>query len=378
MSAEDLPEPDRVEGAAHPRETLTLIGQEAAETAFLDAFGADRLHHGWLLTGPEGVGKATLAWRIARFLVAQPAGGAEDGLFGAPELPRTLALPEDHPVVRRSMVLSEPSIFLLRRGTNEKGDRRAAEILVGEVRALKRRMALSSADGGRRVIIVDAADEMNVSAANALLKLLEEPPANTVLLLVCHRPARLLPTIRSRCRELRLAPLSPAQMTEALADAAADLSPQEIEAVTELSAGSVGAALRLLNLNGLTLYGRLIEVLASLPDLDRPRALALSEAVAGRGREAELDLLLGLADIALSRLARAGVSGHPPERAAHPEEPRVIGRLAPDARAGRAWADIAQSASDRARRGRSVNIDTASLVFDMLTRMRETAASVAA
>ncbi|ETX14933.1 DNA polymerase III subunit delta' [Roseivivax halodurans JCM 10272] len=375
--SDPLPEPDRVEGAPHPRETMRLVGQEAAERGFLDAYAGDRLHHAWLITGPEGVGKATLAWRIARFLVATPPAGS-GGLLGDPEPPQTLDIGADHPVTRRSLALAEPSIFLLRRGLNDKGDRIAADIRVADVRGLKRRMALSSADGGRRAIVVDAADEMNVNAANALLKLLEEPPANTVLLLVCHRPARLLPTIRSRCRELRLAALGPDEMAEALSLAGAEVSPQETEALTELSAGSVGAALRLLNLGGLQLYGDLVDLMGTMPDMSRPKALALADRVATRGRETQLDLLIWLTDLALARLARTGVTGTPPARAAHPEEPRLLARLAPDPRAGRAWAEIAQSAGDRARHGRAVNIDAAALIFDMVSRIRDTAADVAA
>ncbi|MFD1343159.1 DNA polymerase III subunit delta', partial [Litorisediminicola beolgyonensis] len=305
----DLPEPDRVEGAPHPRETRELLGQGAAQGAFLDAFSAGRLHHGWLLTGPRGVGKATLAWRIARFLLATPDPGEDDGLFGAPPPPETLSIPEDHPVMARTLALSEPGLFLLRRGPNDKGDRLAAEIRVDEVRKLKSYFGLSAADGGRRVVIVDAADELNTAAANAILKLLEEPPARTTLLLVCHQPARLLPTIRSRCRELRLSPLGPEDMALALDRAGVALSGAEAQSLGVLSAGSVGGALSLANLDGLALYGQLMAVLGDLPDLDRPRALALAESVAARGQEARLDLLISLTDLALARLARAGVAG---------------------------------------------------------------------
>ena len=206
MSDQALPDPTQVEGAPHPAETRRLLGQTAAERAFLDAFSGGRLHHAWMLIGPKGVGKATLAWKIARFLLATP-DAEEDGLFGAPPPPETLDIGEDHPVTRRSRAGAEPGLFVLKRGPNDKGDRIAAEIRVDQVRKLKSFFALSSADGGRRVVIVDAADEMNVNAANALLKLLEEPPVRTVMLLVCHQPSRLLPTIRSRCRELRLAAL---------------------------------------------------------------------------------------------------------------------------------------------------------------------------
>ena len=206
MSDEPHPEPDRVEGAPHPRATPRLIGQESAEADFLAAFSADRLHHGWLITGPQGLGKATLAWRIARFLLATPE-AADDGLFGAPPPPESLDIPVDHPVARRVLALSDPGLKLVRRGWDEKAKRLKTVITVDEIRDLKQFFALSSADGGRRVVIVDSADEMNPNAANALLKLLEEPPARTTLLLISHQPSRLLPTIRSRCRELRLAPL---------------------------------------------------------------------------------------------------------------------------------------------------------------------------
>ena len=204
----ELPEPDRIEGAPHPRETARLYGHEAAEAAFLDAAISGRLHHAWLITGPRGTGKATLAWRLARFLLATPPAG-ETGLFGAAPPPMSLDIDPEHPVARRMRALSEPGLFLLRRGANDKGDRLSAEIRVDEVRKLKGFFSLSATDGGRRVVIVDAADEMNTAAANAVLKLLEEPPRGAVLLLVSHQPNRLLPTIRSRCRELRLAPLAP-------------------------------------------------------------------------------------------------------------------------------------------------------------------------
>src|SRR6056297_2960439 len=112
----DAPEPDRIEGAPHPRETLRLFGQKATEAAFMEAYSADRLHHGWLITGPRGTGKATLAWRIARFLLATPS-AQDDGLFGeAMPKPESLDVPADHPVARRLLALSEPALHLVRRG----------------------------------------------------------------------------------------------------------------------------------------------------------------------------------------------------------------------------------------------------------------------
>jgi DNA polymerase-3 subunit delta' len=359
----DLPEPDRAEGAPHPRDTPRLFGQARAEAAFLDAFNAGRLHHGWLMTGPRGVGKATLAWRIARFLLATPDDAG--GLFAAPP-PASLDVDPAHPVARRIAAQSEGRLFALKRGPNDKGDALARDIRVEEVRKMKSFFTLSATDGGRRVAIVDAADELNTAAANALLKLLEEPPEKVTMLLVAHQPARLLPTIRSRCRVLPLAPLSAPDMAAALAQAGdAQDNPK---ALAELAGGSVGAAFRIGALDGLALYARLVELLATLPRMDRPRALALADTVAGRGAEARFDLVLDLIDLILARLARAGATGRPLPEAAHGES-ALIARLSPHPQAARAWADLAQTLSLRARRGRAVNLDPAALVMDMLLRI---------
>ncbi|MFP4449505.1 MAG: DNA polymerase III subunit delta' [Rhodosalinus sp.] len=366
MSAEtlDLPEPDRLEGAPHPRHTARLFGQEAAERAFLAAHGSGRLHHGWLLTGPRGVGKATLAWRIARFLLAQPP-DAPPGLFGAPERPGSLDIDPGHPVARRVAALSEPGLFLLRRGPNERGNALSDAIRVEEVRKLKSFLALSNAEGGPRVVIVDAADELNVNAANAVLKLLEEPPARATLLLVSHQPARLLPTIRSRCRSLPLAPLSEADLAAALAQAGVEAEGGS-GALAALSGGSVGAAVSLAQEGGAALYAELMGVLASLPRLDRPAALALSERAAGPGSEARRDLLFELIDHALARLARTGATGRPPAPEAAPGEAETLLRLSPDPAAARGWAELAPVVGGRLRHGRAVNLDPASLILDTL------------
>ncbi|WP_210879376.1 DNA polymerase III subunit delta' [Roseovarius autotrophicus] len=371
MSESALPEPDRAEGAPHPRETAQLFGQGAAEAEFLDAFATGRMHHGWLLTGAQGIGKATLAWRIARFLLAHQA-PEEDGLFGAPPPPESLDVAPDHPVARRMQALSEPGLFLLRRGPNDKGDRLAQEIRVVEVRKLANFFALSSADGGRRVVIVDAADELNMQAANALLKMLEEPPARTVMLLVAHQPARLLPTIRSRCRTLRLSPLSAPDMARALEQAG--IMPEgDPAALAELAGGSVGAAVRLATLDGLALYAEWVALMESLPRLDRSRALRLADTAATRGAEARRDLLFALIDLFLARLARTGATGAPPNVEAAPGEAALLARLAPDTFRARRWATLSDEVGARVRHGLSVNLDPAALLLDTVFRINETA-----
>jgi len=364
--------PDQAPGAPHPRETARLYGQTSAESDFLSAYNAGRLHHGWLLHGPRGIGKATLAWRIARFLLATP-DGADDGLFGAPPAPETLDIDPEHPVARRISAEAEPGLAPITRSLNEKTNRMRDVIVVDDIRKLNRFFGLSATDGGHRVVIVDSADEMNTSAANALLKMLEEPPARTTILLVSHQPSRLLPTIRSRCRGLRLSPLNAGDMQAALAATGVTL-PDNMDRLSALSAGSVGDALRLTNLGGLEIYGELVAILNTLPGLDRPRALALAGAAAQRGASERFELLLNLIDTVMTRLARTGATGIPPSPEAAPGEAQMLARLAPNPDRARAWAGIAATITARTRQGKAVNLDPAALVLDTVFKMQETAA----
>ncbi len=370
--SDDVQEPDRAPGAPHPRDAMSVIGHRAAEQTFLDAFNSGRMHHAWLITGPRGVGKATLAWRLARFLLATPVD--DGGMFGAPEPPTTLDTAPDHPVNARILALSEPCLCLIRRPWDAKSERLRAEITVDEVRKLKRFFGLSATDGGRRVVIVDAADEMNVNAANALLKVLEEPPANTVLFLISHQPTRLLPTIRSRCRALRCAPLSDAEMAEVFrrTDAPDIDNPAAIAA---LAAGSPGAALRLLAMDGLEIYGNLVGLLQK--GLNRPTAVKFAEGCAGPANVQKFDLVLELIDLFLSRLARAGVSG-PPDPEAAEGEAVLFAHLNPGPLTAQRWASLQQDLSHRTRHGQAVNLDPAALILDTLFKINETAARLAA
>ncbi|GAA6148485.1 DNA polymerase III subunit delta' [Pseudooceanicola nitratireducens] len=385
-SAEDRPEPDRIEGAPHPRETPHLLGQDAAEAAFLTAYTSGRLHHGWLITGPRGVGKATMAWRIARFLIATPMDEG-DGLFGGPPPPETLDIAPDHPVARRMQAGAEPGLFLLRRGgmgsTDKDREKNASEgkfskvIRVDETRQMKGFFSLSSADGGRRVVIIDSADDLNESAANAILKLLEEPPARTVLLLISHQPSRLLPTIRSRCRELRLTPMSPDLITEALAQAEIEV-PGDPAALAELAGGSVGEAVRMVTLDGLKIYAGLVGLLATMPRFDASRAQALADLAAGRGGEETRVLIYHLIDFALARLARTGAIGQPPAQEAAPGEAEMLMRLSPSPAMGRAWATGAEEIGARLRHGEAVNLDPAALILDTVFKLQTIAGGQAA
>lgn len=357
------PEPDRRDGAPHPRETLSLFGHEGAEREVLEALGSGRLPSGWLLTGPEGIGKASFAYRMAGTLLAHRPGGP---------LPSRLGLPPDHPDARLVRAGAHPRLLVLRRGLDDRGNLRIV-ITVEEARRLRDFFGLSSADGGRRVVIVDAADELNPNAANAILKLLEEPPAGATLLLISHQPARLLPTIRSRCRSLRLSPLGPDALVAALREIG--LSTDAPQALAELAGGSVGNAVRLTAGDGLEIYAELVAILSGLPRLDRPRAIRLAESCGGR-TEGRFELILDLLDLLLTRAARTGLMGPPPEAA--PGEAALLARIAPHDQAARAWAERQALSSARARQGRAVNLDPAALLLDMLLQIEQTARTAAA
>jgi DNA polymerase-3 subunit delta' len=367
----DIPEPDRVDGAPHPRRTRVLYGQETAEREFLNSWRAGRLHHGWLLAGPRGVGKATLAWRMARALIAQ-----DPGAMLAPEIPDTLDMDPEAPTYRRCASLGEPRLKLIRRGWDDKLKRLRTRIVVDDTRTLRDFMGLTAADGGWRVVIVDPVDEMNPSAANAILKMLEEPPAKCVLILISHAPARLLPTIRSRCRRLDLRALAADPLIRAVAHAAPDLPPPS-PALAQLSGGSAGDALRLSAAEGPEIYASLLKLFANAPGIDRAALHLLAESASGPGSEARRDALVRLGALLPQRLARAAAIG-PPDAEAGPGERRLMARLAARPAQARIWADAAQEFQARLDRALGVNLDPAQAFLDTFLALDAAAGRAAA
>ena len=261
MKAEaEREEGDRLAGAPHPRTRHTLIGDEAAQAEILSAWNKGRFPHAFLIGGPEGVGKATLAYKIARFMLASPKAGA-----------RSLDIPADHPVARQIAALSHPDFLLLRRIAPEEGKALPTEIKVEEIRKLVKFFGTTAAAGGYRVCIIDALDDLNKSGANSLLKILEEPPARSLFLLVSHSPGRLLATIRSRCQKISLRPLSVEEVTSAVKNIAGEIEDLPADKITEAAAasgGSVRHALSLLMGQGLEVRGMTEKLLAKLPETD--------------------------------------------------------------------------------------------------------------
>ncbi|HLN25596.1 MAG TPA: DNA polymerase III subunit delta' [Patescibacteria group bacterium] len=263
--------------APTPRTTCDLLGHDAAERAFLDAWISGRMAHAWLICGPRGIGKATLAYRIARFVLA--GGGEGGGLFGGP--PDSLDISPQHPVFRRVASGGHADLKVLERGwTDDKKTKMRSEIAVDDVRGVGSFMSLTPGEGGWRVVVVDAADEMSRSSANAILKVLEEPPRNALMLLVSHSPGRLLPTIRSRCRRLMMQPLSNATVVDLLHRRCPDLSDSDAQAIAGLAEGSIGKALALDAEGGLELYREMVGLLSGLPRLDVPALHAFGDKVA--------------------------------------------------------------------------------------------------
>lgn len=288
----------------HPRATAKLVGHQQAEAELLQAWQGKRLHHAWMISGPRGIGKATLAYRFARFILSGGAAGESTGLFGA-SAPQDLAIDPANSVAIRIAAGSHPDLLTIERGVNEKTGKMRGEVVVEDVRGVREFMALTPAEGGWRIVIVDSADEMNKAAANALLKILEEPPPRALLLLVCHAPGRILATIRSRCRMMSLSPLAQDQVEQVLAQTLPDLDVDDRHILARLSDGSPGRAVVLAEEEGAELQQKLLQIIKSLPNLDVAATYDLADRM-GRA-EGGWSCLEELFERLVARLLRAAV-----------------------------------------------------------------------
>ncbi len=251
-----------------PRATTVLYGHQEAERTLLDAYRSGRLPHAWLLGGPAGIGKATLAYRMARFVLAHP-----DPQAAGVQSATSLHVDAQHPVARHISAQAQPDLLVLVRTINEKTGKLRQDIQVDDVRRTVTFFGSTAGEGGWRVAIVDCVDELNASGANALLKVLEEPPRRALLLLVSHSAARVLPTIRSRCRLLPLRPLADDDVARAAAAALGkEPGDDDVKAAAAIAEGSVSRALSLLEGDALELRNRINELLQRLPTVD-PHAL---------------------------------------------------------------------------------------------------------
>lgn len=352
--------------APTPRENPDLVGHEAAERALADAFAAGRLAHAWLISGPEGIGKATLAYRFARHVLAHGNGGAGD-LFGGGAGPApdadSLYLAPEHPVFRRVAAGGHSDLITVERTVNDKGKLRT-EIVVDDVRDLGRFFHLTAGEGGWRVAVVDCADELNANAANALLKVLEEPPANSLLLLVSHNPGRLLPTIRSRCRKLKLRPLADDQVTALLGHYLPELDASDAEALAHLADGSPGRALALADEDGLDLYRGISGILETLPTLDVPALHAFGARFGRAGGDNAFRTAGDLIRWWLARTIVVAAGGPNADARLAAAEAATIGRLAPAAGLDR-WLEVWEKINRLLGRTETANLDRKQVVLNV-------------
>jgi DNA polymerase-3 subunit delta' len=281
-----------------PRENPEFVGHQGAVASLYHAASSGRLHHAWLIGGQVGIGKATLAYRFARWLLA---GGTS----------ADLAVPVSHPAFKRVAANTHADLLSIERRFDDKRKKMQSEIVVDTVLEVGKFLRLTAGEGGWRVVVVDGAEEMNRNAANALLKLLEEPPKRAILLLVSHAPGRLLPTIRSRCRTLNLAPLGDDEVEGLLRAQAPELSRADAARIARLSEGSIGRALTLAEENGVAIAGLVDEVLAGAVAPARAQQVADTLARSEDGYEVFMSLLrsgLAAGTRAAARRNQAGLS----------------------------------------------------------------------
>lgn len=333
----DPTEGDRLSGAPHPRERYHLVGHKDVEADLLAAWRSGRFPHAILLGGSQGIGKATLAYRLTRFILAGGVGENFDISSG-------------HPVVKQVAALSHPDFLVLRRTPAEEGKPLSKFIRVEDTRRIVSFFGSTAAYGGWRVCVIDAAEDMNRESANAILKLLEEPPSNALFILVSHTPGRLLPTIRSRCRRIDLKPLAVGEVAEALrllADDMPDLDQSRFTSAAEASQGSVGRALSLLigGEEGLEVLNLTRGLLARLPAIESGSVAALGDKLRG-------DNLDVFADAVGDWLAEAATGAGKPER---------LARLA------EAWDKVRRATADAA----IFNLDRKPLVIQVFSMLAE-------
>ena len=323
------------EPALHARDGFDLQSSEAVEQAFIDALAHDRLHHAWLLTGPEGIGKAAFAYRAARRLLGAAPSPA-DGLLASD--------PQDK-VSRLVATRAHPDLVVLERA--EDGDRLKRNISVDEARTLPAFFAMAPSMARFRVAIIDAVDDMNNNAANALLKTLEEPPERGVLFLVSHAPGRLLPTIRSRCRRLSFRPWPDAEVA-AFVRARTDLPEEDALALAKMARGAPGRALRLAE-SGALQQQAIAQALVTEPWPAHARLLEWADGFRGaRGGEVFAQFLDRLADAIRDRASGQVVAGGMKER----------------------WADLWDSVANGPSRAEALNLDRADMFWTLLGELK--------
>lgn len=337
---EERPPHDALEGTPLPRANALLFGHRGAERAFLDAYRSGRMHHGWIISGERGIGRATLAFRLARFMLAHPDPKSADVAAA-----KDLSVAPGHPAAARVAAGTHPNILHLQREWIDKDKRFRTELTVDSVRRIIPFVGTTAGEQGWRIAIVDPADDMNRSAANAVLKNLEEPPRQTLFLLLTRSRGTLLPTIRSRCRTLDLSPLSAAETAAAVRAIRPDIAPAEGGLAGALAGGSPRRMIELLQSDGIAIYRLMLQ---SIESGDRRAQIELS------ARSSDAAGLRRLMELYEEYLARR-VRGQPvPAADAAPNVPLVT------------WAKLWEKAALSGQEVEEYNLDRRQFALDLL------------
>lgn len=352
-----------------------LRGHEGAVATLTSAMASGRMPHAWLFSGPKGIGKASLAYRLAYNILAGGMDDATEDLFGA-GTPAGLELDRESAVIRRAIAGGHADFMVLERQWDEKAKRLRNEIVIDDVRRLQHFFAMTPAEGGWRVAIIDSADEMNQNAANALLKVLEEPPARAILILISHAPGKLLPTIISRCRRLTLRPLPDHDVEELLAKWDPGMSNERAKLLSALVDGSPGRAEQLMDGDALDFFEALMALVSDLPAVDIPRLHALADKLNRRGKEEASEIALEALLSWLQRAIREAAS-----KDCNASESltgiRLPAHLTDDPATLEQWIEVWENMQNLMARTRALNLDRKQMIVQMIQWMAECGAKAA-
>ncbi|MBN34106.1 MAG: DNA polymerase III subunit delta' [Rhodospirillaceae bacterium] len=341
--------------APAPRANADLLGNAEAERSLAQAAADGTLAGAWLIGGPEGIGKATLAYRLARHLLA---GGGNDLFGGAAD---TLAIDEAEPAFARVAGGSHGDLLTVELGLNKQGKKRT-EIVVEDIRRLEPFFRQSAGEGGWRIAVIDGADLMNRNAANAALKLIEEPPRQSLVILVSHTPAKLLATIRSRCRKLNLRPLKDEQAAVLLERFLPDMAEEDRLPLARLSGGSPGRAMRLEQMGGLDLYREIMALMADAPHMDPAALHALADRLGRSGQAPACRTALDFLSAWLAGLVRYASEPDTPLNTVVTGEEALISRFAARGNLEH-WVDVWEKITRLRDRADSLNLDRKQVVL---------------
>ncbi len=342
------------EALVPPRANPDLVGHDAAQATLRRLFDSGRLPHALLISGPRGIGKATLAFRLARYVLSGGEGAALD-MFGVQPDATGLAVSPESGVFRRVAAGGHADLLTVERAFDPRRKRLRGEIVVDDVREIGSFLHLTAAEDGWRVVVIDGADAMNRNAGNAVLKILEEPPRRALLVLIAHSPGRLLPTIRSRCRHLKLSPLSSAEIGSLIARYRPDLDDKAAATIADLADGSIGRALELAGSGGIDLHKTMTAMLARRPGLDLLALHSFADKLARADAEESYRTLETLLGQHLSREAAAAARAGKPREAAR-------------------WANLQSDISDKFARSDGLNLDRKQTILSAFFAVeRETA-----